>query len=109
MSKFSDYIDSLKDENSLFAKEELKTLILSARNDASEFVRLQAVNIEHWTNMLAAGRLTPAGYTRLVEKMDVFTELENIKLDAASQASAKRLADGVQKHILNGLCKLISA
>ncbi len=50
MSKFTDYIDGFKDETSTLAKDELKELISSAKKDKSEFVRLQAVNIEHWTN-----------------------------------------------------------
>jgi hypothetical protein len=107
MSKFTDYIDGFADKTSTLAKEELKELISSAKKDKSEFVRLQAVNVEHWTNMLAAGELSPKGYERLVSDMDVLTELENIDLDAAAKASAQRLADGIQKYIIDGLCKLL--
>jgi hypothetical protein len=107
MSKFTDYIDGYSDKTSMLAKEELKELIISAKKDESEFVRLQAVNVEHWTIMLAAGELTPKGFERLVSKMDVLTELENIKLDVAAKASAQRLADGIQKHVIEGLCKLL--
>jgi Zn-dependent oligopeptidase len=107
MSKFTDFIDGLADKTSTLAKEELKELISSAKKDESEYVRLQAVNIEHWTGMLAAGQLTPAGYKRLVTEMDVLTELESIKLDAAAKASAQRLADGLRKHVIDGLCKLL--
>ena len=39
MSKFTDYIDGLQDKAGTLAKEELKSLISSARNDESEFVR----------------------------------------------------------------------
>jgi hypothetical protein len=107
MSKFTDYIDGFKDETLTLAKDELKELISSAKNDKSEFVRLQAVNIERWTVMLAAGQLTPAGFKRLVTNMDILAELETIKLDVAAKASAQRLADGIQKHIIDGLCKLL--
>jgi hypothetical protein len=107
MSKFTDYIDGFKDETSMLAKEEFKELILSARNDESEFVRLQAVNVEHWIVMLAAGQVTPAGFKRLVANMDVLTELETIELDFAAKASAQRLAEGIQKYVIDGLCKLL--
>ena len=105
MSKFTDYIDGIADKSSTLAKEELKELILSAKKDESEFVRLQAVNVEHWIGMLAAGQVTP--FKRLVTNMDVLTELETIKLDVSAKASAQRLADGIQKHIIDGLCKLL--
>jgi hypothetical protein len=39
--------------------------------------------------------------------MDVLTKLEEIKLEVAAKASAQRLADGIQKHVINGLCKLL--
>jgi hypothetical protein len=107
MSKFTDYIDGFKDETATLVKDELKELISSAKNDKSEFVRLQAVNIEHWTVMLAARQLTPAGYKRLVMMMDVLTEVEAIKLDAAAKASAQRFAEGIKKYIIDGLCKLL--
>jgi uncharacterized protein YbaA (DUF1428 family) len=59
MSKFTDYIDGFADKTSTLAKDELKELIISAKKDESEFVRLQAANVECWTVMLATGELTP--------------------------------------------------
>ena len=107
MSKFTDYIDGFADKTSTLAKDEMKELIISAKKDESEFVRLQAENVERWTVMLAAGELTPKGFKRLVSQMDVFTEVETIKLEVAAKASAQRFADGIQKHIIDGLCKLL--
>lgn len=107
MSKFTDYIDGLKDTTIPVAKNELKELISSAKKDESDFVRLQAENVERWTVMLADGDLTPAGYKKLVQKMEVLTQLETIKLKVTAKASAQRLAAGIQKYIVNGVCKLL--
>jgi uncharacterized protein YbaA (DUF1428 family) len=107
MSKFTDYIDGFEDKTSTLAKEELKNLISTAKNDKSEFVRLQAENVERWTEQLATGEITPMGYKKLVSKMAVLTKLEEIKLDVAAKASAQCLADGIQKHVIEGLCKLL--
>jgi len=107
MSKFTDYIDGLQDKAGTLAKDELKELISSAKNDKSEFVRLQAENIERWTEQLSAGEITPAGFKKLVSKMDVLTKLEEIKLEVSAKASAQRLANGIQKYVLEGLCKLL--
>ena len=63
MSKFTDYIDGFADTTSTLAKDELKELILSAKKDKSEFVRLQAENVERWTVMLAAGIVDPKNRT----------------------------------------------
>ena len=107
MSKFTDYIDGLPDKNGTLAKDELKELIRWARDDGSEFVRLQAVNLERWVDMLAAGKITSAGFKRLVEQMDILAELETLNLDAEAKASARHLADGIQKHVIDGLCELL--
>ena len=66
MSKFTDYIDVFADKTGTLAKEELKQLIISAKKDDSEFVKMQAEDIERWTVMLAAGELTPAGLKKKV-------------------------------------------
>jgi hypothetical protein len=107
MSKFTDFVDGLVDTSGKLAKDELKVLIATAKKDKSDFVRLQAENLERWTVMLAANDLTPAGYRLLVRKMEVLTQLEVIKLKVAAKASAQRLATGIQELVIKGLFALI--
>lgn len=107
MSKFTDFIDSIVDESGKLAKEELKNLISSSKKDKSDFVRLQAENLERWTVMLAEGDLTAKGYKKLVKKMEVLTQLEAIKLNASAKASAQRLAIGIQQIVVKSLFALI--
>lgn len=107
MSKFTDFIDGLKDEGGTLAKGELKTLVSSAKKDQSDFVRLQAENLERWTVMLADGDLTPQGFKLLVKKMEVLTQLDVIKLKVSAKASAQRLATGIEDMVINALFALI--
>ena len=107
MSKFTDFIDGLKDTAGSLAKEELEQLVRDAKQDTSDFVRLQAENLERWTVMLADGDLTPKGYKKLVSKMEVIAELESIRLKVKAKAAAQRLAAGIEKHVIGGLFKLI--
>lgn len=107
MSKFTSFIDSLTDDGKVLAKTELKKLIGDAKKDESDFVRLQAENLERWTVMLADGDLTPKGYKKLVRKMEVLTQLETIKLKVTAKASAQRLADGISSLVIDGLFKLV--
>lgn len=107
MSKFTDFIDGVVDQGKALAKDELKKLVSDAKKDQSDFVRLQAENLERWTVMLAEGDLTSAGYKKLVKKMEVLTQLDVIKLKVSAKASAQRLADGIQKLVVNGLFALI--
>ena len=57
--------------------------------------------------MLAEGELTPKGYKLLVKKMEILTQLENIKLKVMAKASAQRLAEGIQDFVVKQLFKLI--
>jgi hypothetical protein len=107
MSKFTDFIDSIKDQAEILAKDELKDLIAAAKKDTSDFVRLQAENLERWTVMLAEEDLTPEGFKKLVKKMEVLSQLENIRLETAAKASAQRLAQGISDLVVNQLFKLI--
>lgn len=107
MSTFTDYIDGLADKDRVLDKDALKELIRSARNDGSEFVRLQAAHIEHWIVMLAEGKVTAAGFTRLVKEMELFTEPGSLQPDAAGKTGAERFAAGIQRLVINGLCKLL--
>ena len=107
MSKFTDFIDGIKDATGKLAKDELKQLIASAKKDESDFVRLQVQNLERWTVMLAEGDLTTKGYKLLVNKMEVLTELETIRLKVKAKASAQRLAQGIQDLMVKQLFKLI--
>lgn len=107
MSKFTQFIDGIFGEGQDLAKNEIKNLVQDAKSDASDFVRLQAENLERWTVMLADGDLTAKGYKLLVKKMEVLTQLEVIRLKVAAKASAQRLSDGIRDMFVNGLFKLI--
>lgn len=107
MSEFTDFVDGIVDEGKILAKGELKKLIADAKKDQSDFVRLQAENLERWTVMLAEGDLTPKGYKKLVQKMEVLTQLEVINLKVSARASAQRLAEGIQTLIIDALFALI--
>ncbi len=107
MSKFTGFIDGILDESGKLAKDELKQLISTAKKDKSDFVRLQAENLERWTVMLSEGDITAKGYKKLVKKMEVLTQLEVIKLKVSAKASAQRLANGIQEIVVKGLFSLI--
>ena len=107
MSQLADFIDGLVDESKKLAKDQLKELIASAKEDESDFIRLQAENIERWTVMLAQGDLTPKGYKKLVQKMEILAQLEVIKLKAQTKARAQLVADGIREQVVNGLFLLV--
>jgi hypothetical protein len=107
MSKLSDFLDDLLAAGGTLAKGELLALLKTARKDKSDFVRLQAANLERWTVMLAEGDLSADGYRKLVRNMEVIAHLEAIKLKVQARASAQRLAAGIRDLVMGQLFKLI--
>lgn len=107
MSKFTDFIDGLKDQAGVLAKDELKNLIRDAKADGSDFVKRQAQNVETWTVMLADGQLTPEGFKKLVKRMEVLGEIEKLGLTVKAKAAAQRLATGIEELVIDALFSLI--
>jgi len=107
MSRFTDFVDSLKDPAGVLVKDELKKLVRDGKADLSDFVRRQAGQLETLTVMLAQGELTPEGYRKLVRRMEVLGELEALKLTVAAKASAQRLAAGIEEIVVGALFRLI--
>lgn len=107
MPKLADFLDDLLAAGGKLAKDELLTLLKTARKDKSDFVRLQAENLERWTLMLAEGELSADGYKKLVRNMEVVAHLEVIKLKVQAKASAQRLAAGIKDLVIGQLFKLI--
>jgi len=107
MSKFTDFVDSVFDESKLLERNALKKLILTSKNNTSDFVRLQAESFERWTVMLADGELTATGYKKLVKKMEILTQIEEVRLTVGAKASAQRLASGIQEIVIKRLFSLI--
>ena len=107
MSTFEQFIDQLNDQKQPLAKTELKALIATAKQDDSEFVRLQAENIEHWTVMLANGDISAAGYKKLVKKMEILADIETIKLNVETKIRAQSLAESIRNICIKQLFSLI--
>jgi hypothetical protein len=107
MSKFTDFIDGLKDQAGVLAKDELKALLRDAKADGSDFVKRQAQHLETWAVMLAEGQLTSEGFKKLVKRMEVLGELEKLGLTVKAKASAQRLAKGIEDLVVSALFSLI--
>ena len=107
MSTFEQFIDKLNDQEQPLAKTELKALIANAKQDDSQFVRLQAENIEHWTLMLVNGDISAAGYKKLIKKMEILADLETLKLDIETKIRAQSLAESIRNIVIKQLFCLI--
>ncbi|MBI4241207.1 MAG: hypothetical protein HY613_05770 [Candidatus Rokubacteria bacterium] len=106
-SPWEAFVDNLIAGGKQIAKNELRTLIRSAKEDASDFVRDQGLKLERYLNQLATGQITRDEFEHSVKDLRQLTELEALRLKVAARASAQRLVVGTTKLIIEGLLKLI--
>ncbi len=101
------FVDGLKGEAGMLATSKLVELIAVSKQDANDFVRRQAENLERYLNLLALGEMTNEVFLLNVMILRRLTRIEAMKLDAAGSASAERLVEGIQNLILGKLVRLI--
>jgi len=101
------FIDELKDEAGILAKNELKNLVSDSLKDAEEFTRNQAQKVQRYLNQLALGKITKKQFESYMVDIAELTRMNALKMEVAAKARAQRLADGIQNIILDRLLKLI--
>lgn len=106
-SKWHKYIDNIKDSSSRMAKEELKGLVASTKDDSDEFIRRQGVKMERYLNQLAGRKITKRQFEGYVIDIRDLTEMHALKMSVASKARAQRLTKGITDLIINGLLLFI--
>jgi len=106
-TKWEDFINNLKDSAGMLAKDELKTLIKTAKNDSEDFIRRQGEKMELYLIQLAEGKITKAQFEGYVLDIKDLTEMQALKMSVAAKARAQSLAKGVSDLVIDGLLTLI--
>lgn len=101
------FIDELKDEAGILAKNELKDLISDSLEDTEEFTRNQAQKIQRYLNQLALSQITKQQFEGYMVDTADLTRMHAVKMEVAAKVRAQRLADGVQNLILDRLLKVL--
>ena len=102
-AKWEVFIDNLQDEATTLIKDELKTLILNAKDDSSAFIQRQGEKLELYLNQLADGSITKDQFEGYVTDIRDLTKMQSLKMSVARKASAQRLAKGITKLVIKGL------
>lgn len=106
-SNWEVFIDNLKDDTGKLAKDELKALVKTTKNDSEAFIKKQGEKLERYLDQLATGAITKEQFKEYVEDIKNLTEMEKLKMSVAAKASAQRLADGIASLIIDGLLSLV--
>lgn len=101
------FLEDLKDEALILAKDELKDLILTSLTDSDAFIKKQAVKLDRYLTQLALGEISKVEFEEYMKDLEALTRLQSLKLEVAAKARAQRLADGIQNLILDKLLNLI--
>lgn len=107
VSKWEDFIDNLRDEAGKLAKDELKDLVKTAKEDSEEFIRRQGEKLELYLNQLAMGEITKEQFEGYILDIRDLSEMKVLEMSVEAKAKAQRLAMGIVDLILNGLISLL--
>jgi hypothetical protein len=105
--KWEKYIDGVKDDAGVLAKEELKKLVNATSNDSDQFIREQGQKMEKYLTQLAAGALTKDQFKWYIEDIKDLTEMKKLEMSVAAKASTQRIIAGINKLMIDGLLKLL--
>ncbi|MEK7273676.1 MAG: hypothetical protein AAB296_08835 [Candidatus Desantisbacteria bacterium] len=106
-ARWEDFIDNLKDDAGILAKDELKTLIKTVRNDSEDFIKKQGEKMERYLDQLAEGEITRAQFEGYVMDIKDLTEMQALKMSVAAKVRAQNLAQGMSDLVIKGLLTLI--
>ena len=90
-SKWEDFIDNLRDEAGKLAKDELKDLVKTAKEDSEEFIRRQGEKLELYLNQLAMGEITKEQFKGYI--LDIKDLIRLKKLEIEVEARLKKNGD----------------
>jgi hypothetical protein len=104
---WKDFIDGLKDDAGILAKDELKNLITDSKKDTEIFIKRQSEKMELYLTQLAEGKVTKEQFQGYVLDIRDLTEIQALKLSVGAKARAQRFAEQIAKLVLDSLMKLI--
>lgn len=105
--RWENFIDNMKDDTKSLAKDEIKDLVKSAKDDSDEFIKRQGMKLELYICQLASGQITKDQFEMYVQDLKDITEMHTINLAVSSKARAQRLVQGITNLIINGLLTLL--
>jgi hypothetical protein len=87
MATFDDYVNELRKGGKKLAQELVEGLEADALSDMNAFLKKSERDLQRWTTLLAAGKITKQDFTDLVQAKKALTELH--ELTRAGVAAAK--------------------
>ncbi|MBD3334089.1 MAG: hypothetical protein GF355_01070 [Candidatus Eisenbacteria bacterium] len=90
MSKFDTFIEDLRGEIKILAREAGKEMAGAALKDSRTFIRKAKKDLERWTRLLAKGDLTADEFEFLVEAKRDLAVMEALKQEGLSRIRVER-------------------
>ena len=104
---WQDFIDGLKDEIGILAKEELKELIDGAKKDRDAFIKRQGEKLELYLQQLAEKKITKRQFKGYILDIIDLTRIQARKMKVRAKARAQKLAKRIKRLIIDSLFELL--
>lgn len=107
MATIEDYINGLKDDATVLAKEEFLDWIRGSKDEPDAFVRNQRAKMERYLAQLANGEITGEEFKQYVVDLRSLIELEMLMQSVATKAKAQDFVAKLQDLVLKRLVSLL--
>ena len=105
MSTFNDFLLTLKDDLTGFAKENLNEYKDELLKDGNAFVTKTKEDLERWTVALGTGALSRADFEFLLKGKKDLAEMESLKQLGLSKIRINKITDGVINIVIGSAVK----
>lgn len=101
MASINAAVNTLKDDALSLVKEELKSLLTSAKNDAEDVIKETGEKIATWLVMRSKDELTDAEFESLLYSRDQLLRQYKNTLEIQARARLERIATGLINLVLD--------
>lgn len=101
MASISSAVNTIKDDSLALVKDELKSLLTQAKDDAIDEIRETGEKIATWLVMRAKGELTDDEFQSLLYARDQLLRQLKIKMEIDARARLERIAVGLVNLVLD--------
>jgi len=95
MANIQDFLDTLLEEGTEFARQELEDLIQEATDDSKLFIKHMGELATEFLKMRASGELTNDEFRELMEDLVDLEKMQFHKLSAEAKIRAQKIANGL--------------
>jgi len=105
MASFTDFLNVLKDDLLELGKQQLQEHVDALLKDGQDFAKEVEEDLKQWTQQLAAGEMSSAGFEMAVRGKAELAKMEALKQAGLAAIRIDKLKQGILETVVNAATK----